>query len=127
MVLNITGLPSVIVALTGLPIGYSVIVALTGLPIGYSVIVALTGLPMGYSVIVALTGLPMGYSVIVALTGLPMGYSVIVALTGLPRQKYSRDETFRVVCNITLSPFLNFSWKSLENFYLCMLHTYLEY
>ena len=33
----------VIVALTGLPIGYSVIVALTGLPIGYSVIVALTG------------------------------------------------------------------------------------
>ena len=35
----------VIVALTGLPIGYSVIVALTGLPIGYSVIVALTGSP----------------------------------------------------------------------------------
>ena len=33
-----------LVALTGLPIGYSVIVALTGLPIGYSVIVALTGL-----------------------------------------------------------------------------------
>ena len=30
-----------IVALTGLPIGYSVIVALTGLPIGYSVMVAL--------------------------------------------------------------------------------------
>ena len=83
----LTGLPigySVIVALTGLPIGYSVIVALTGLPIGYSVIVALTGLPIGYSVIVALTGLPIGYSVIVALTGLPIGYSVIVALTGLP-------------------------------------------
>ena len=34
------------IALTGLPIGYSVIVALTGLPIGYSVIVALTGLPI---------------------------------------------------------------------------------
>ena len=34
----------VIVALTGLPIGYSVIVALTGLPIGYSVIVAHTDL-----------------------------------------------------------------------------------
>jgi len=28
-----------VVALTGLPIGYSVIVALTGLPIGYSAIV----------------------------------------------------------------------------------------
>ena len=69
------------VALTGLPIGYSVIVALTGLPIGYSVIVALTGLPIGYSVIVALTGLPIGYSVIVTLTGLPIGYSAIVALT----------------------------------------------
>ena len=38
-----------IVALTGLPIGYSVIVALTGLPIGYSVIVALTGLPISWS------------------------------------------------------------------------------
>ena len=38
-----------VVALTGLPIGYSVIVALTGLPIGYNVIVALTGLPIGYS------------------------------------------------------------------------------
>ena len=64
-----------IVALTGLPIGYSVIVALTGLPIGYSVIVALTGLPIGYSVVVALAGLPIGYSVTVALTGLPAGYS----------------------------------------------------
>ena len=42
------------------PIGYSVIVALTGLPIGYSV--TLTDLPIGYSVIVALTGLPIGYS-----------------------------------------------------------------
>ena len=61
-----------------LPIGYSVIVALTGLPIGYSVLV---GLPIGYSVIVALTGLPIGHSVIVALTGLPIGYGVIVALT----------------------------------------------
>ena len=66
---------STVVALTGLPIGYSIIVALTGLPIGYSIIVALTGLPIGYSVIVALTGLPIGYSVIVALTGLPIGYS----------------------------------------------------
>ena len=46
--------------------------------------VALTGLPIGYSVIVALTGLPIGYNVIVALTGLPVGYSVMVALTGLP-------------------------------------------
>ena len=52
-----------------------ILLALTGLPIGYSVIVALT---IGYSVIVALTGLPIGYSVIVALTGLPIGYSVIV-------------------------------------------------
>ena len=57
------------------------IVALTGLPIGYSVIVALTGLPIGYSVIVALTGFPIGYSVIVALTGFPIGYSVIVGLS----------------------------------------------
>ena len=46
-------------------------------------VVALTGLPIGYSVIVAITGLPIGYSVIVALTGLPIGYSVIVALTDL--------------------------------------------
>ena len=38
-----------IVALTGLPIGYSVIVALTGLPIGYSVIVALTGIQKRFS------------------------------------------------------------------------------
>ena len=33
-----------LVALIGLPIGYSVIVTLTGLPIGYNVIVALTGI-----------------------------------------------------------------------------------
>ena len=45
-------------------------------------IIALIGLPIGYSVIVALTGLPIGYSVIVALTGLPIGYSLIVALIG---------------------------------------------
>ena len=45
--------------------------------------VALTGLPTGYSVIVTLTGLPIGYSVTVALTGLPLGYSAIVALTGV--------------------------------------------
>ena len=48
--------------------------------IKYSVIVTLTGLPIGYSVIVTLTGLPIGYSVIVTLTGLPIGYSVVVAL-----------------------------------------------
>ena len=68
---------SVLVALTGLPIGYSVLVALTGLPIGYSVIIALTGLPIGCSVLVALTGLPIGYSVIIALISLRIGYSVI--------------------------------------------------
>ena len=44
-------------------------------------VVALTGLPIGYSVIVALTGLPIGYSVIVALTGLLIGYTVIVTLS----------------------------------------------
>ena len=79
------------VALTGLPIGYSVIVALTGLPIGYSVMVALTGLPIRYSVIVALTGLPIGYSVIVALTGLPIGYSVIVRSSNRSPYKSNRQ------------------------------------
>ena len=48
---------------------------------------ALTGLPIGYSVIVSLTGLPIGYSVIVALTGLPIGYSVLVLQTGLSSYK----------------------------------------
>ena len=53
----------------------------------YSVIVALTGHPIGYSVIVALTGHPIGYSVIVALTGLPIGYSVIVTSHNIAKLK----------------------------------------
>ena len=65
------------------------VVALTGLPIGYSVIVALTGFPIRYSVIVALTGLPIRYSVIVALTGLPIGYSVIGASLSEPHTSES--------------------------------------
>ena len=61
--------------------------------------VALTGLPIGYSVIVALTSLPIGYSVIVALTGLPIGYSVIVALTGFPTRHYHDIVIFSNIVN----------------------------
>ena len=91
----------ILVALTGLPIGYSAIVALTGLPIGYSVIVTLTGLPIGYGVIVALTGLPTGYGVIGASLSEPHASenSVMDHATRIKNHKKTESPTLVRVCN----------------------------
>jgi len=106
-------------------IWYSVLVALTGLLLGYGIyiIVVLTGLPIGYGIIVVLynrspyriwyncssnrspyriqcnsivlTGLSIGYSIIVVLIGVPIGYSVIVAA--------SNRSPYRIQCNTSSS------------------------
>ena len=114
------------VALTGLPIGYSVTVALTvaGLPI---VIVALTGLPIEYSVIVALTGLPIGYSVTVALTVIIYSNRFYYEKPGLfaPDQlrEIKKTSLAKVICtnadNITNIPSDVFVHQPIDQFVSC--------